>query len=137
LWFKCSFSLKRDEKKDWQNYLWVPLSKEEFVAVQVQFKSQIPKFSSSAMIRKGNPYIVFEYGRTICLSEAFGSGETLGDKLVVGDVLTVVLTDKSQDQLFVFSVSNLTVDFSLDDVIVYLFTYTNEMWQIYGFLQAL
>jgi hypothetical protein len=127
------FHLRDDESKEWHNYLVVSLSKEEFAAVQTQFKSQIPKFSAWAMILKGKPYIVFEYGGTICLSEAFGSGETLGDKLAVGDVLTVVLTDKPQDQLFVFSERNLTVNFSLGDVIVYPFTYTKEMGQIYDF----
>lgn len=94
--------MRDDETKTWHNYLVLPLSKDEFVTLQSRFETQVPKLSCWATIRKGRPFIVFEYGGTICLSEPFGSGETLGDKLAVGDIVTVVLTDKPQDQLFVF-----------------------------------
>ena len=125
--------MRDDETKSWHNYLVVPLGKEELDAIRMRFESQVPQLSCWAMIRKGKPYVVFEYGGSICLSEAFGSGETLGDKLAVGDVVTVVLTDKPQEQLFVFSEGNLTLNFSLDEVIVYPFTYNKEMEATYDF----
>jgi fructoselysine-6-P-deglycase FrlB-like protein len=57
----------------------------------------------------------------------------LSEKLNVGDIVTVILTDKAQDQLFVFNDNNLTLNFSLEEVVVYPFTYTKEMEQIYEF----
>lgn len=127
------FHMRDDETKSWHNYLVVQLGTAEFDAIQTRFDSQVPKLSCWAMIKKGQPYVVFEYGGSICLSEAFGSGETLGDKLVVGDVITVVLTDKPQEQLFVFSEGNLSLNFSLDEVIVHPFTYNKEMEVTYDF----
>jgi hypothetical protein len=93
----------------------------------------VPKLSCQAIIHNGNPYVVFEYGASICLSEAFGSGETLGEKLVAGDIVTIILTDKPQDQLFSSSSVNLALNFNLNEVIIYPFTYTKEMEQIYDF----
>jgi len=77
--------------------------------------------------------LVFGYGASINLSESFGSGETLGEKLHAGDVVTVILTDKSGDQLFTRKDGGLTLNFALEDVTVYLFTYTKEMEQLYDF----
>ncbi len=71
--------------------------------------------------------------RSICLSEAFGSGETLGEKLVAGDIVTIILTDKPANQLFSSSDEELALYFGLDQVIIYPFTYTIEMDQIYDF----
>jgi hypothetical protein len=127
------FHMRDDETKSWHNYLVIPLGKEEFSALQARFDSQVPKLSCWAMIRKGRPYVVFDYGGTICFSETFGSGETLGDKLTVGDVLTVILTDKPQDKLFLFSKDSLVLNFGLEEVIVYPFTYNKEMEEIYDF----
>ena len=125
--------MRDDETKSWHNYLVLPLSKDEFAALQSRFESQVPKLSCWVTIRKGRPFIVFEYGGAICLSEAFGSGETLGDKLAVGDIVTVVLTDKPQDQLFVFSEGKVNLNFNIEDVLVHPFTYTKEMESIYEF----
>jgi hypothetical protein len=57
----------------------------------------------------------------------------LGEKLQPGDIITVILTDKPQDQLFVLTDNKLTVNFGLEEVTVYPFTYTKEMEQIYEF----
>jgi hypothetical protein len=127
------FRMRDDESKNWRNILITQLPKEEFSAIQSRFGSQTPKLTCSAMIRGGIPYVVFEYGGTISLSETFGSGQTLGDKLFVGDVVTVILTDQPQEQLLVSSEGALKLNFNLKDVIVYAFTYTKEMEQIYDF----
>jgi hypothetical protein len=127
------FHMRDDETKSWHYYLVVPIGKAEFDALRTRFDSQVPKFSCWAMIKKGRPFVVFDYGGSICFSEAFGSGETLGDKLVAGDILTVILTDKPQDQLFLFSEGRLALNFNLDEVIVYPVTYTKEMEEIYEF----
>ena len=86
--------MRDDESRNWHNYLIIQFGKEEFSALKARFDTQVPKLSCQAIIRNGNPYVVFEYGGAICLSEAFGSGETLGEKLVAGDIVTIILTDK-------------------------------------------
>jgi len=118
------FHMRDDETKSWHNYL---------VLFRLGLIVRYLKLSCWALIRKGRPYVVFDYGGTICLSETFGSGETLGDKLTVGDVLTVILTDKPQDKLFLFSKDSLVLNFGLEEVIVYPFTYNKEMEEIYDF----
>jgi hypothetical protein len=127
------FRLRDDESRNWRNHLIVQLGKEEFNALKTRFDTQVPKLTCQAIIRNGNPYVVFEYGGSICLSEAFGSGETLGEKLVAGDIVTIILTDKQPNQLFSSSGEGLALNFGLDQVIIYPFTYTKEMEQIYDF----
>jgi hypothetical protein len=127
------FRMRDNESKSWRNYLIVQLPKEEYSAIHSRFGSQTPKLSCGAIIRDGVPYVVFEYGGKVSLSETFGSGQTLGDKLFPGDLVTVILSDKPGEQLFVSSEGALKLSFSLDEVIVYVFTYTKEMEQIYDF----
>ncbi len=125
--------MRDDESKNWHNYLIIQLQKEEYSALKAKFDAQAPRLGCWAVIRSGKPYVAFEYGGAICLSEAFGSGQTLGEKLSVGDVVTVILTDKPQEQLFLLKEGSLTLNFALEEVIVYAFTYTKEMEQIYEF----
>lgn len=125
--------MRDDESKNWHNYLIMQVPREEFSALKAKFEEQVPKLACWAIIRNGNPFIVFEYGGTIRLNEEFGSGETLGDKLFAGDIATVILTDKAQNELFTPVEGNLKLNFNLEDVIIYAFTYTKEMEQVYGF----
>ncbi len=127
------FRIRDDESKNGHSYLIIQLPPDDFTALKNRFKTQLPKLACWPIIRNSSPYVVFEYGGAINLSEAFGSGETLGDKLQVGDIVSVILTDKPQDQLFTSSEITLKLNFGLEDVIVYPFTYTKEMEHIYEF----
>jgi hypothetical protein len=127
------FHMRDDESKNWHNYLIIQVTKEEYSAIHTRFGSQTPKLNYGTIIRDGYPYVIFEYGAMINLGEAFGSGQTLGEKLQVGDIVTVILTDKPQDQLFILENNSLKLNFALSEVIVYPFTYTKEMEQIYEF----
>ncbi len=127
------FHMRDDESKTWHNYLIIQVTKEEYGAIHNRFSSQTPRLTYGTIIRNGNPYVIFEYGGMINLSEAFGSGETLGEKLQVGDIVTVILTDKPQEQLFVLENNGLKLNFALSEVIVYPFTYTKEMERTYEF----
>ncbi|MCW4023585.1 MAG: hypothetical protein NWF01_00930 [Candidatus Bathyarchaeota archaeon] len=127
------FHIRNDDSKNWYNYLVVQLGKEEFSALKAKQNMQAADFASCAVIRDGAPFVVFGYGGGICLSEAFESGQTLADKLMAGDVVTVILTDKPQEELFVFSGHSLSLNFNLEEVVVHSFTYSKEMEQIYEF----
>ncbi len=123
--------MRDDETKNWHNYLIIPMGQEEFRALKTRFETQAPKLGCGVVLRRGSPQIVFDYGGVISLSEEFGSGETLGDKLSAGDIVTVILTDKQQP--FMPSEMGLKLDFNIEEVIVYPFTYTKEMEQTYQF----
>ncbi len=124
------------ETKSWHNYLIVQLPKPDFDNLKTRFEMQVPKLACSPIMRKGHPTLVFEYGGTVDLSEEFGSGETLGDKLQVGDVVTVILTDQPQNQIFSQTQEGPKLNLNLTDIVAYPFTYTKEMENLYEVYSA-
>jgi len=115
------------------------LNKTEFEKVKEYCEKYIPTFYFSAVFRKGHPYITVDYGAggffkwAIPLDDLYYSGERLGDKLHVGDVLTMILSEHPQDNVLVMTKSGLSLLVPLKDLIAYSFTYTEEMNQIYAF----
>jgi hypothetical protein len=126
------FHMRDDETKNWHNYLIIQVPAQEYNTLKAKVTQSVICWP---VIQNGKPTIVFAYGATINLNEAFGSGQTLGEKLQPGDIVTVILTDKPQDQLFLLKDNNLTLNFDLEEVTVYPFIYTKEMEQIYDFYQ--
>jgi hypothetical protein len=125
------FQMRDTESKTWHNYLVIQVSKEGYLSLKATI-TQSP-VACWPVIQNGKPTLVFGYGASINLSEEFGSGETLGEKLHASDIVTVILTDKSNDQLFTRKEDGLALNFALEEVTVYLFTYTKEMEQLYEF----
>jgi hypothetical protein len=125
------FQMRDTESKTWRNYLVIQVSKEGYLSLKAAI-AQSP-VACWPVIQNGKPTLVFGFGASINLSEAFGSGETLGEKLHTNDVVTVILTDKSSDQLFTKKEDGLALNFALEEVTVYLFSYTKEMEQLYEF----
>jgi hypothetical protein len=135
LWVSMQFFQMRDsENKTWHNYLIIQVSKEGYLSL----KAQVSQASVNCwpVIQNGKPTVVFGYGANINLSETFGSGESLGDKLHPGDIVTVILTDKPQAQLFTKKDTGLGLNFALEEVTIHPFTYTKEMEQIYEIYQS-
>lgn len=121
-------------------YLILPLTEKQFADMKKISDEHIPLVTCSAMIRKGHPYIVFDYGlvgvkSTLPLDEVFESGERFGDKLKVGDVWTVILTAKPQDEVYTLSKKKVDFKVSLDEIIAFSFRYTEEMSELYTFFQ--
>jgi len=120
------------------NYLILPLSGKQFADMKEMCEKHIPSITCSAVIRKGHPYIVVDYGfggylkSTIPLDEVFYSGEKLGDKLKAGDALTVILTDKPQDEVVTISKKKAVFNVALEDLVAFSFIYTPEMEEIYA-----
>lgn len=125
------FQTRDNDSKVWHNYLVIQVSKQGYLSLKATI-TQSPA-TCWPLIQNGKPTLVFGYGATINLSEEFGSGETLGDKLHVGDIVTVILTDKPQEGLLTQKDTGLTINVALEEVTVYLFTYTQEMAQLYQF----
>jgi hypothetical protein len=128
------FQMRDSENKTWHNYLIIQVSKEGYLSL----KAQITQASVNCwpVIQNGKPTVVFGYGASINLSESFGSGETLGEKIHAGDIVTVILTDKPQEQIFTRKETGLGLNFALEDVTIHPFTYTKEMEQIYEIYQS-
>lgn len=122
------FHMRDDENKNWHNYLIIQVPTQEYNSLKAKITQSVACWP---VIQNGKLTLVFGFGAIINLSEAFGSGETLGEKLHSGDVVTVILTDKPQDQLFLIKDGVLSLNFNIADVIAYPFTYTKEMVETY------
>lgn len=121
------------------NYLILPLEKEQFESTKKLFEKYIPAISCSAVLRNGHPYIIIDYGfgghfkSTIPLDETFYSGENLGDKFDIGEVVTIILTDRPQDKVITLSKKGVSFEVPLEELIAFSLTYTEEMAEIYTF----
>ena len=123
------------------DYLILSLTKKQFEDMRELCEKQIPSISCSAVIRKGHPFIVVDYGfggflkSTIRLDEVFYSGEKLGDKLKVGDVITVILTAHPQDKVITLSKKKVSFNVPLEEILAFSFKYSEEMDEIYTFYE--
>jgi len=121
------------------NCLILSLKKKQFEHMRELCEKHIPSISCSAVIRRGHPFIVVDYGfggflkSTVPLDEVFYSGEKLGDKLKVGDVLTVILTAHPQDEVITLSKKKASFNVPLEEILAFSFKYTEEMDEIYTF----
>lgn len=117
------------------NYLILPLEKKQFERMRELCEEHIPSISCSAVIRKGHPHIAVDFGlyfkSSIPLDEVFSSGEKLGDKLKVGDLLTVILTDRPQEQVITLTKNKASFNVPLEELLAFSFKYTEEMDEIY------
>jgi hypothetical protein len=125
----------------YHKYLIVPLEREQFQNVKESCEKGIPVTSGSAVIRKGHPFISIDFGASlyataIPLDDVFGSGERLGDKLIVGDILTIVLTDQPQDKVIISSKHRFHLNVPMEDILVLPLRYTEEMNEIYSFFKT-
>ncbi len=125
------------------NYLILSLEKKQFERIRELCEEYIPSISCSAVIRKGHPFIAVDYGfwgsfkYAIPLDEVFYSGEKLGDKLKVGDVLTVILTAHPQDRVITLSKKKVSFNVPLEEILAFSFEYTKEMDEIYTFYKLI
>lgn len=112
-------------------YLIIQVLHDQFRRLRAKYEKSTPFISASAVLCNGHPYVVFDFGlenARIRLDDPFGSGDKLGEKLAAGDVTTIILTDKPQDQTMD---SANTFNFNLDEIIAYTFTFTTEMHELY------
>ena len=58
-----------------------------------------------------------------------------GDKLEAGDVLTVILTDRAQDDVITVTKKGAVLKVPLEELIAFSFTVTEEMKEIYIFYE--
>lgn len=122
------FHMRDDENKIWHNYLVIQVPTQEYNHLKTKVTQSVACWP---VIQNGKLTLVFGFGATINLSDSFGSGQTLGEKLHPNDIVTVILTDKPQEQLFVMKDDTLNLNFNLSDIVAFPFTYTKEMEEVY------
>jgi hypothetical protein len=122
------FHMRDDETKTWHNYLVIEVPTHEYNHLKAKVTQSVACWP---VIQNGRITLVFGFGATINLNEVFGSGETLGEKIHSGDIVTVILTDKPQEQLFSMKDGILNLNFNLSDVVAFPFTYSKEMEEAY------
>ena len=124
------------------HYLVLPIHASEFERMKTLFGEHIPLVSYSGMIRKGHPIIAIEldigdYGGfryVIPLDEVFYSGEMLGAKLKVGDLLTIIFTSVPQDKAMKETKNGkVVINIPKEEMIATTIRYSEEIDQLYGF----
>jgi hypothetical protein len=123
-------------------YLIVPIESKELKTLKNLFSETAPSLTFSAFLLFGHPCIGINYNQyavRIPLDEVFASGKMLGDNLKIGDVTTLILTDKPQNEVITLPTKEI-FNFELENIIAYVFTCTKEMqevFQLYSFYKRL
>ena len=104
------------------------------------FEEILPSPRCSAVVRRGHPFVVIDFGfggfskLAIPLDRVFESGQSLSEKLDVGEMLTVVLTTETEKRdVLSFSKKGLSLNVPIEDIIAFTFEYTEEMDELYRF----
>lgn len=116
------------------NYLIIPTKEEDME----RLREHIPTVTCSAIMRNGKPCLIIDFDISkvaIPLDETFLSGQKLGDKLKVGELLTMILTSCPQDKVYSISKKKVTFNVPLKQIIAFTFRYSEEMGEIYTFYQ--
>jgi hypothetical protein len=114
----------------------ISLSDKEMNELVGQCEKCIPSISISALIQNGHPYVIVDFGAggswktVIPLDQASEDGHKIGDELTVGDVLTVVLTAKSQ--AVKISKDKVYMNVPLENVLAFSFLYTADIAENYA-----
>ena len=125
------------------NYLVIYLKKSMFEDMKELFELQNPLLSCSAVIREGRPFVVMDFALAgfkfaIPLNRVFESGQSLGEKLQVGEMLTVVLTANIEKRnVLTLSKKGLSLNVPIEEIIAFTFEYTEDMDELYRFYKYL
>ena len=125
-----------DESKIKHKIQVIPLSDTEMNEVSGQCAKCMPSIAISSLIQLGHPYVVVDFGgdawkTAVALDEKSQDGHNIGDELKLGDVLTVILTSKSNAANI--STEKVTMNLALEEVLVFSFLFTAEMTENYAF----
>jgi|GEM_PF-768769 len=120
--------------------LLIPLKQSELTEVMGQCQKCIPSVTVSSLVQMGHPYVVLDFGAdawktAIPLDEVSADGHRVGDELVVGDVLNVVLT--AEPNALRISGDKVLLNVPVEAVLVFSFLYTAEIEENYMFFRML
>lgn len=113
----------------------VPLSASEMNELMAQCKECMPSISVSAMVQRGHPYVIVDFGAggsyktALALDKESEDGHRVGDELELGDLLTVILTSKAK--AVKVTRDKVYMNVPLDEVLAFSFLYTAEMAENY------
>ncbi len=132
------FFTVKDQSNEKHKILLVPLSDKDMDELLGQCKTCMPSSSISSLVQNGHPYIIVDFGaggwRTaIALDEKSDDGHQIGEELVIGDILTVILTTDSKAARV--SKDKIYMNVPIDKVLAFSFLYTAEMAGNYAFVK--
>lgn len=113
----------------------VPISEKEMLELVGECEKCLPSISISSLVQVGHAYVVVDFGAAgwktaIPLDEASEDGHRVGDELVIGDVLTVILT--SDAKALTVSRDKVYLNVPLESVLAFSFLYTADMAENYA-----
>jgi hypothetical protein len=129
------FFVVTDESMIKHKVLVVPLSGKEMVELIGKCEKCMSSISISSLIQIGRPYVIVDFGgdswkTAIPLDEKSEDGHRVGDELVLGDVLNVILT--SDAAAVNVSGGKVFLNVSLEAVLAFSFLYTADIAENYA-----
>lgn len=116
------------------NVLVIPLSQKEMNAVVGQCAKCLPSIIVSSLIQMGHPYIVIDLGgvwkTAIPLDEESEDGHRIGEELVLGDILNVILT--ADENVLLGSGEKVYLNVPLEGVLAFSILYSAEIAENYA-----
>jgi hypothetical protein len=129
------FFVVTDESMIKHKILVVPLNGKEMVELIGKCEKCMPSIAISSLIQIGRPYVIVDFGAdswktAIPLDEKSEDGHRIGDELVIGDVLNVILT--SDAAAVKVSGGKVFLNVPLEAVLAFSFLYTADIAENYA-----
>jgi hypothetical protein len=123
-----------DESSVKHKVLVVPLSQTQMNEVVGQCEKCLPSIALSSLVQMGHPYMIADFSggwkTAIPLDEESEDGHRIGDELVIGDVLNVILT--SNPKAMQVSKDRVYMNVPIESILAFCILYTAEMEENYS-----
>jgi hypothetical protein len=129
-----------DQSSIQHKILVIPLKQSELNEVVGQCQKCIPTITVSSIVQMGHAYVIIDFGAdawktAVPLDEASEDGHRIGDELVVGDVLNIILT--AQPNALRISGEKVYMNVPLESVLAFSFLYDAEIAENYALFRMM
>lgn len=129
-----------DQSSIQHKILVIPLKQNELNEIVGQCQKCIPTIMVSSIMQMGHVYVIFDFGgdawkTAVPLDEESEDGHRIGDELVVGDVLNVILT--AEPNALRPSGEKVYMNVPLEGILAFSFLYNAEIAESYALFKMI